>query len=448
MSRNIRWQQVSGPGVPNFDTGNAGELFAKLGQGLIDTGIKNREMGLKERLLEAQLADYDARVQGKGTYARTGRSGGSGDGKISGTTTANNLAGLASLYGINLGDEKPEQPSDQVIPEQNSGNLPTVTVPEISSDSGNNGLSLNLDQARSSIGRLPPNVDPALGGLSIDTDQIIPPDKKLKEQLNPNLFRAEPDTTPVNAEALQSSLAKAGIPASALQDKTPEQLLVMQQNMQQPKVEETDEQRFARLSSTRDELYAQLTDQKSPIYQQAFTEELGRWTQAGDDPLGKHAYKFRNDVDARAKLLSDTLIKPTEKQLSVVDERLKETKATKKAQEIYDTNKRREFNTALASGGVLDNNTKYLDNIKGWETWIPWEKGGREKAEQTLLNLYTWGYENDKTQNDLTRAFNKVLKSMHDAEISYTDWEPEDFRKRLSAELGVKPDIIDPYIVE
>jgi len=72
----------------------------------------NREMGLKERLLEAQLADYDARVQGKGTYGRTGRSGAS-NGTVSGTGTATGTGTdfnsvFNSLYGT--------QPTPETVP--------------------------------------------------------------------------------------------------------------------------------------------------------------------------------------------------------------------------------------------------------------------------------------------------------------------------------------------
>jgi hypothetical protein len=86
--------------------------WGELGKNISEGMQANREMGLKERLLEAQLADYDARVQGKGTYGRTGRSGAS-NGTVSGTGTATGTGTdfdsvFNSLYGT--------QPTPETVP--------------------------------------------------------------------------------------------------------------------------------------------------------------------------------------------------------------------------------------------------------------------------------------------------------------------------------------------
>ena len=109
MSRNIRWDQVSGPGVPNFDAGDAGSGWLKLGENLMNAGVKNRELALREQLQAAQIADYQARTKGTGAYARTGGSGGSGGG-----------SGVAATdweaYKANAGLVPSQQQQQQALP--------------------------------------------------------------------------------------------------------------------------------------------------------------------------------------------------------------------------------------------------------------------------------------------------------------------------------------------
>jgi hypothetical protein len=116
--------------------------WGELGKNISEGMRANREMGLKERLLEAQLADYDARVQGKGTYGRTGRSGGSGEGSGEGNVSSDIFQRMLEAKGL-------------VEPTSDNGvSTPEVTIPSLIPSQSEFEKELNLNQVGNNTGIL------------------------------------------------------------------------------------------------------------------------------------------------------------------------------------------------------------------------------------------------------------------------------------------------------
>jgi len=127
----------------------------------------NREMGLKERLLEAQLADYDARVQGKGAYARTGRSGGSGEGS---GVASNDWEAYKANAGLRV---VPQQQTVGVSPEAEAVKQALLERPEAPTAKE---LPSLLEATNDRLGSINPQYGAALqaiNGLTNQHDQLI-----------------------------------------------------------------------------------------------------------------------------------------------------------------------------------------------------------------------------------------------------------------------------------